>query len=92
MESKYVIFDHTEAVMFAATIAHKDVATMQHGASNGHWERKVPTSAGFFQLTVKNTVHGEAVDITTYGESESLGLKPDKMDAALIKIALGIRL
>lgn len=100
MKHKYIIFDNEIAVCFPESLVHSDVATMQHTDGFGNWERKVPTSAGFFYVSNEISFETEDGDhwpegrvvnkVTIYGMSESLRLKSLDGDDKIIEKSLGL--
>jgi hypothetical protein len=77
MKVKYVIFDKFYPVLLGECSQH---AEARLGALT-------PTSAGFCSFTWSPEKCGW--EVTTYGESISLKLKPDPLDAHLIGKLLG---
>ena len=100
MNQKYIIFDKKIAVMFPDVLTHADVATMQHSDFNHNWERKKPTSAGFFYINSNILYESEdgshwpegraVIKVVVYGKSDSLKLACAANDEKLIAMALGI--
>jgi len=74
MEKKYIIVDSMWPIIFPAYITHIEAAKVAEG--------KKITSAGFFNV---NRDGDGTFEISTYGESTSLKLKPDEDDSFLIK-------
>ena len=76
MKVKYVIFGETHAVLLGNTQNHADVRSRKAHA----------TSAGFCSFKWSQEKCGYEVD--AWGESISLGLKSDALDASRIAFAL----
>jgi hypothetical protein len=86
MNQKYVVFDDQFAVCFDSKQVHAGLGYCDQYTNPHDWKRSRPTSAGFFQLAVRD---GNVV-AHVYGESESLRLKSKPSDSDLIAKALGI--
>ena len=68
---KYIVIDKTKPVLFGAFTKHSDFDNKGLG--------KI-TSAGFVTI---DKIRGK-YKVTTYGESDSLNLRPDSNDSKLI--------
>jgi len=73
MDIKYVMINHSFPIIFLAMFNHKDFS----GVGN-------ITSAGFLRIRSNSGY----IQIETYGESTSLGKRPDAEDAKLIQFFL----
>lgn len=72
---KYIIFSNGEPVIFPDTLGHKEVAGM-----------RMVDSAGFCRIeTYRNQWDDIRAKVSVWGESTSLGVKSNPVDAEIIK-------
>ena len=74
MEVKYVIIAETYPITFNAALKHNQFKNTSIGKA---------TSAGFCSAVINDN---KQIEVKTYGESESLKLKPADMDKTLLRM------
>lgn len=83
MKLKYIIVHEPEegkysAILFPERLVHRDVANIHRAG------RRNVISAAFVQIDYDQGV-GNPPTVCVYGESESLGMGPNMLDAEIIK-------
>lgn len=77
LRTKYIIIDKIQPILFSSGMPHDSFRPLTGEI----------TSAGFYKLSV---IDGK-IDISCYGESQSLKLRADPGDADIIRVMLGIK-